>query len=318
MRAVSAIGFQSYHVSESRLWLGCYGLLPLPRVDFDCRALTNLRAALPGRSDEALAGVLSRFIKSFGLIPRQGVTEFQRSSVHRYMTATAGLLWLEDGDDVVVDYLYMAEALASWLVSLRLDGVGKCDTSSGLLYEEWVAHQVGLLETAVPWNGPSHVNRGLQVRTEDKNAYTDLDVVVAWPPWLLIIQCKSRIMRDEHFRGQAQDVRDRWNTLHKDLLDWDETLQLLFNDPATTWCDLNPELAVIAQPCTLAVGIVATPRVEWIPQLTPELVLHPGGTDLKNVDGLPVPRICTFDDLVRLRALGGPGVPKDAAWVIKV
>jgi len=314
--SISRIGIVAFNDRTTRFWLGCYGLLPISQKEFAKRFEFHAKELRHDYSEAKIDEVRDKFVTTFSLPRRQGRTEFDRSNVHRYMTASHAFGVIEEGQGIMIDYLGLPHDLSSWLLSLRLDGAQR-EPKRGILFENWLCLELaGCVSEHFPGTKamPQH---SLDVRIESKRSHTDIDVVLPIPPWMIVISCKNYEMKDGEFRGVAKDVWNRWVKLSGDLAAWDDKMRHLFLNGKHDWRILNPKLVELAEGCSHVLPILITPRVEWIPVLKPELLLHPGRHNGKGVTTFPIPRIGTLDDLKRMFLMGGPK-PVQLDWVIGI
>jgi hypothetical protein len=192
LRSLSRMHVEAYLSRETRLWLGCFGFLLLPSARFKSSLAGYLSHELPGLAPEARQSMVEKFLRTLWPPARTGFSEFDRSSIHRYMTASTAFNFVEGEEAILFDSLFAPLDLESWLTSLDVDALGSDDTPRGVLFEEWVRVQVDRGLGARPL-APL---QGLRVRTGSGDELTDIDVVAALPPWLLLIQCKNRVMKD--------------------------------------------------------------------------------------------------------------------------
>lgn len=230
------------------------------------------------------------------------------------MTQKNSLLVGDETGLIIVDYLMLMESIDSWLLEIRIDARTKKDTPKGIVFEKWLHREVSSLQDAVQKFDRHWIKQGIKVSTSKKKNHTDIDLLVPLPPYLLVIACKAYEMRDEHLRGEAKSVENRWNTLSSDLSDWGEAMRELFAE--ADWRKRNPEVSRSAEGCTRAVPMLLTPRTEWMPVLERDLLLSPGDFSSRNVEQYPIARIASFCDLKRLIQRGGVVPPSGVNYLI--
>lgn len=301
-----------------RCWLGCFGILPLKRHQLHECLCSGVKTLLAGYPPSSIEDTVGRFLSLLSPIrvPQEG--HFDSSSVHRYMTASAILPVLERDDVVLIDYVYLVADLRGWITDTVLANIH--DSARGKsVFEEWLRAIVKGLKEEITEHSISEPRQGLNVRTNEKDPLTDVDLTIAIGEWLFLIQCKNRRFRDEHFRGESKAIEHRWRDFDDDLHAWDRKMKTLFDARVNpNWAELNPELFKLAKGCTRAIPILVTPRPEWIPTISTNYILRkprPGDPE----KGMPpILRICTFAELKRLISLGGPALTTDVDWVIPI
>ncbi|RIK68235.1 MAG: hypothetical protein DCC65_03295 [Planctomycetota bacterium] len=316
VRAFSEIGQSAFDDSESRYWLGCYGCFPIARWLFEERMVKILRQKLGVTSENNCLETLVRFERVFQLDRGETSSLSQGSPVLKFASLSNAWFPIERGEGVLLDFLDLPRDLARWLGRLRLDGIG--ENSRGRLFESWLATELDRLERSLRPFGVSRATRFGDVFTTKKRPHTDIDVIWALPPYLLPISCKNFDVSPEEARGVHSAITTKWSgdgKVSDSLAIWDGKMTELFRCPK--WRDLNNRLAELAKGCRFAIPVLVSPRVEWIPTLRADLMLH-RRTDGKSAAACAVPRICTFDDLRRLGERGGPKPPSNAGYVIEL
>lgn len=313
-RTFSRIGIGAFQNPATRYWLGNYGFAPITQDEFNAQFDRIIIEIYPPNDQLAPQKIRSRFVDSFGPRLNQSITGYQSIPVLQYMSTRTQLRKLDATGALLLDFLRYPEDIKSWLMSPVLSGDCPDETRGGR-FEEWLLRQLLELKATIPGLFSADGRKRLKVKIKPGNElHTDIDVAFSVPPNLFLLSCKSRPVDSATLMGVAKNVRNRWNTVLIDLLDWDKKMSALFS--TKNWRSINPELAELAKGCQFGISALITPRVEWIPSLSRNLVLHPGWPGLTGIEGYPVPRIGAFDDLRRLFTYGIPLDFPVASWKI--
>jgi hypothetical protein len=295
-----------------------YGLVVAPRREYRARMCATISRRLCVPLVEARR-IHKQFLATFQPPRRGGGLDYDTSRLHRYMSAFTGHPTVHNGSAVIVDYLGWIEwDLSGWLRKVEIDG--KFDRRSrGKVFEfEWASARLKRAAEEHPSLCFDRIEYSVYVfDSTTGRTFTDIDIAIRQGPWLLVIDAKSKMTPDEVLRGESDAVSRRWRQLGQHLRHWDQKMRTVFQGGIQ--CRAHPgnkQLIELSESANFVAPILLTPRVEWIPDLIAEYIIHPGWPDEEDGKRPAVPRICTMNELMRVLSDGGLQPDPDATWVI--